>query len=91
MADQVAAAGECSTTLRFAFGLNKAAAIAELRALADKLESREAILQKISTAQIATDDDFGMYEVAITFAERNPHFDAAKRAEQDDAREAQAA
>ena len=75
------AAGAMTPSMRFPFGLSRVHAIAELRDIADNLERFEIDLQKVTSSELVAEDDFALTEVTFRFAERNPHFDARRRAE----------
>lgn len=55
---------------KWRFGLDIARAIKRLRELADKLESKEHLLQGFSVESVADVQDFTMTTVKITFAEK---------------------
>jgi hypothetical protein len=71
-------------TMRFAFGINEEAFVAELRDLADKVEARSARITKVSIGQEACRDDFGLYTMTVQFAEKNPAFDPIARQRSDE-------
>lgn len=54
----------------FVFGIEKAAAVTQLRRLADMVESGEVNLQKVQTGQVASYDDWCFEAVMIEFVTR---------------------
>lgn len=54
---------------KFAFGLDEKKAVQLLRKLADDLESGQVMLQSVSTACHATQDEFAVREIVIELLE----------------------